>query len=74
MSASLQINKQSFQALFLIDATASMENWFTALKNAVVQMCYIKELTGLNISIRFIIFRDYPLNGYRCLNTYPFGM
>jgi hypothetical protein len=54
-------NSSTFELLFVIDGTASMKPWFAATKSAIIQLSYIKELTGLEITIQFIIFRDYTL-------------
>ena len=50
-----------YKLLFLIDGTGSMGPWFEAVKNAIIQLSYVKELTGLQITIQFVIFRDYTL-------------
>jgi hypothetical protein len=52
---------QPYKLLFIIDGTASMGPWFAATKTAIIQLSYIKELTGLNITTQFVIFRDYTL-------------
>ena len=54
-------SQPTYKLLFIIDGTASMEPWFAAIKTAIIQLSYIKELTGLNITTQFIVFRDYTL-------------
>lgn len=51
----------AYKLLFLIDGTGSMGPWFEALKTSIIQLSYIKELTGLNITTQFVVFRDYTL-------------
>jgi hypothetical protein len=47
---------------FIIDCTASMENNIQAIANAMQQLYSIMKLCGLNISVQFILFRDYSVD------------
>jgi hypothetical protein len=65
--AALAAAPRPYKMLFLIDGTASMTPWIEAVKSSITQLSYIKELTGLEITMQFIIFRDYTL---RCVDAY----
>ena len=66
--------QDTYKLLFVVDGTASMGPWFDAIKIAITQLFYIKELTGFNITAQFIVFRDYTLcymNRYQGVWVHP---
>jgi len=52
----------TYKLLIILDCTASMQNNIDAIKNSIQQLFCIKGLCGSNISIQFVLFRDYSID------------